>query len=290
MILFGAWVRITGSGAGCGSHWPTCHGEIIPIEPNIKTIIEFTHRVTSGLLGILSLGFVFFFLKKWGLKPAGKAAIITLIFIIVESLVGAGIVLKELVADDDSVARATVIAFHLVNTLFLTGSAALAAHWYEREPSPFKNSRHVISCALAIVAIVITSITGAVTALGDTLFPITLETGHSIFSNVEAGLDATNHFLVRLRIIHPIVATLTAIGVGYVCYWNMANKNASRYAKLGLAIAITQIFAGYGNIFLGAPGYMQLAHLFLAQALWICVVLMSVEISMPRKEASQQHH
>lgn len=283
VILFGAWVRITGSGAGCGSHWPTCHGVIIPIEPNMKTIIEFTHRLTSGLLGILALGFVVVFLRKWGLKAAGKAAIITLFFVIAEALVGAGIVLKELVTDDASVARATVIAFHLVNTLFLTGSAALAAHWVDREPSKYKFSKHLIFCAIAMVAIIATSLSGAITALGDTLFPIDIKTGHSIFSNVEAGLDATNHFLIRLRIIHPIIATITAIGVAIFCFWSIENKNASRYAKWGLGIAIVQLVAGYGNIFLGAPGYMQLTHLFLAQALWICVVLVTVEIAMPRK-------
>ncbi len=33
VALWGAYVRATGSGAGCGSHWPTCNGEILPRAP-----------------------------------------------------------------------------------------------------------------------------------------------------------------------------------------------------------------------------------------------------------------
>ncbi len=249
----------------------------------MKTIIEFSHRLTSGLLGIFALVFAFTFVKRWGLKAPGKVALITLFFVIAEALVGAGIVLKELVTDDASVARASVIAFHLVNTLFLTGAAALAAHWVKKGPSPFTYSKHLLFCGLALLAIVLTSLTGAVTALGDTLFPINIENGHSVFSNVQAGLDTTNHFLVRLRIIHPIIATITAVGVAIFSFWSIENERAAPYAKAGLVVALLQIIVGYGNIFLGAPGYMQLSHLLLAQCLWICVVLVSAEIAMPRE-------
>src|ERR1700743_1506802 len=49
VILFGAFVRASGSGAGCGSHWPLCNGEVVPLAPRIETIIEFTHRMMSGV-------------------------------------------------------------------------------------------------------------------------------------------------------------------------------------------------------------------------------------------------
>ena len=58
VILFGAWVRITHSGAGCGAHWPLCDGEIIPFEPSAEKLIEYTHRLTSGFLGLLTLALV----------------------------------------------------------------------------------------------------------------------------------------------------------------------------------------------------------------------------------------
>src|SRR5262249_24948503 len=49
VILWGAYVRATGSGAGCGSHWPLCNGEIVPRAAQAQTLIEFTHRITSGI-------------------------------------------------------------------------------------------------------------------------------------------------------------------------------------------------------------------------------------------------
>src|SRR5215471_14879131 len=49
VVLWGAFVRATGSGAGCGSHWPLCNGELLPLTSQAQTLIEFTHRATSGL-------------------------------------------------------------------------------------------------------------------------------------------------------------------------------------------------------------------------------------------------
>ena len=49
VILWGAYVRATGSGAGCGSHWPLCNGEVVPRSAGLATLIEFTHRATSGV-------------------------------------------------------------------------------------------------------------------------------------------------------------------------------------------------------------------------------------------------
>src|SRR5271167_1479156 len=48
VIHWGALVRATGSGAGCGNHWPLCNGEVIPTSPRIATMIEFTHRAMTG--------------------------------------------------------------------------------------------------------------------------------------------------------------------------------------------------------------------------------------------------
>src|SRR5664279_3445372 len=47
VILWGALVRASGSGAGCGNHWPLCNGQVIPVSPNVHTIIEFTHRMMT---------------------------------------------------------------------------------------------------------------------------------------------------------------------------------------------------------------------------------------------------
>ena len=134
VVAFGAWVRITGSGAGCGQHWPTCHGEIVPPSPTVETIIEFTHRLTSGVYGIVVLAFLVLAIRRF---PRGHivriGAWLTLVFTITEALVGAGLVKFGLVADDDSVERAIVMAVHLVNTSFLTGALGLSC-WAAGDP------------------------------------------------------------------------------------------------------------------------------------------------------------
>lgn len=282
VILFGAWVRITHSGAGCGSHWPTCHGEIIPIAPSTETIIEFTHRVTSGALGILGIFFIVLIARAVRWTAATKAAVGTLVLIVFEALIGAGIVLKELVASDDSVARAIVIAIHLVNTLFLTGTAVFAVY----RTTMWQNDARGLSkkwtwlCTVGLFLMIATCMTGAVTALGDTLFPIAVTEGTTLFAQVKTELDPTNHFLVRLRIFHPIVATVTACFIAFVGFAIAASADRERISGLARFcgfIAIIQLVAGFVNIGLAAPGWMQIVHLLLAQVLWMFFVLLTVE-------------
>ena len=136
VILFGAWVRITGSGAGCGEHWPSCHGDLVPRNPTVATVIEFTHRLTSGLCLFAVLALVWAARRTF---PRGHAArtgaALAVLFTITEALVGAGLVRFGLVDKNDSIARAVVMSIHLINTSLLTGALAYAA-WSGRMPAP----------------------------------------------------------------------------------------------------------------------------------------------------------
>lgn len=281
VILFGAWVRITHSGAGCGSHWPTCNGQIVPLAPSVETIIEYSHRLTSGLLGILGLGLVGWAALRFGRSRVTVAAVVTLVFIVFEAAIGAGLVLKELVADDDSVARAVVISLHLVNTLLLTGAASLAA-WWSTDPRPVSpralGSGTWILLA-GLLALVATCMTGAVTALGDTLFPVGSEAGTGLLDRVTDELSPARHFLVRLRIIHPVVAVVAAGLVYGVGAWVRHNARDDRTPRLARGLqhgAMAQVVVGLLNVGLAAPGWMQLVHLLLAQVVWIVAVLMTM--------------
>lgn len=280
VILFGAWVRITHAGAGCGSHWPTCNGQIIPPDPSIETMIEYTHRLTSGLLGLLGLGLLGWAVRRFGRHRVTWAALVSLVFIVLEAAIGAGLVLKELVASDDSVPRALIISLHLVNTLLLTGSAALVAWWSadERPISPRALGTGTWILATGLLALIATCMTGAVTALGDTLFPIDATTGVGLFERLTGDLSPAKHFLVRLRIIHPVVAVVAAGIVYGVGAWVREHTDA-RTQRLGRGlqhIVVAQVVVGFANIALAAPGWMQLVHLLLAQAVWVIAVLTTV--------------
>lgn len=281
VILFGAWVRITGSGAGCGTHWPTCHGEIIPASPTIKTIIEYTHRLTSGLLGIFALILVGWAAARFRNHLITWAALTTLAFVIIEALIGAGIVLAELVADDDSVARAIVIAIHLVNTLILTGAATLVAWWSTgAENIKFhRPTRLTWLLLIALLGIILTSMSGAVTALGDTLFPVDPTLGEGLFARLRDDLSPANHFLIRLRILHPLIAIFAAayiVIITWLIRLGDSSRQAERWANITLALVFTQTFIGGINILLKAPGSIQLLHLLAAQTTWIALLILTV--------------
>ena len=95
VILFGAWVRISHSGDGCGSNWPTCHGEVVPTAPSTETLIEFSHRISSGLCGIFGLALLLWSWKRFGPGQVTGAVALTLLFIIFEGAIGAGLVLGD---------------------------------------------------------------------------------------------------------------------------------------------------------------------------------------------------
>ena len=273
VILFGAWVRITGSGAGCGSHWPTCHGQLVPTAPDVKTLIEYTHRLTSGLCGVFGLIAIAWTWRAQGARSgAFKASLLTMFFILLEGGIGAGLVLKELVERDDSVARAVVISLHLVNTMALTGAAAAMAMADGRGYSPWRRVHPVKWLfVLAVVLITATNMSGAVTALGDTLFPTAPALGPGLFDKVREDLSPANHFLVRLRSVHPILAVITAAYLLTACQllWTRARALAPRLTALLVAGVLGQVLLGLINIALAAPGWMQLVHLLGANLVWL---------------------
>ena len=289
VILYGAWVRITHSGAGCGSHWPTCHGEIVPTDPSAKTIIELTHRITSGLCGVFGLILVGWAWRVFGTSHAAfRTASLTLLFIVFEGLIGAGLVLGELVADNDSVARAVVIALHLSNTLMLTACAALTA-WLAGPPRSTSIGIPDLSplpAALGLLTLVLISVSGAVTALGDTLFPIEPAFGPGLLDKIRSDLSATNHFLVRLRIGHPILAFA---GAAFVA-WLLAKpaRRGEPWARPALALLAVELAVGVWNVAWAAPGWLQLVHLLVAQALWVSALLAFAPSWMARRTIAQR--
>lgn len=279
VILFGAWVRITGSGNGCGSHWPACNGALVPPAPAEKTLIEYTHRLMSGLSVVFALTLVVW-ARRLG-RPVFRAALLALFFLIVEAGLGALLVKAHLVVDDASVARALVVALHLANTLLLTASAALVA-WRAGADSGAASaassgalapaSRLLLGVALA--ALMLSCMSGAVTALGDTVFPAQPALDASLLSAIQADASPGQHFLVRLRVLHPLVAVCAALLVAGVLLRIVAGRAPAapaqyQLATLAFSAVILQTGVGFVNVLLAAPGWLQIVHLAMAQAVWI---------------------
>ncbi len=275
VVLWGAYVRATGSGAGCGNHWPLCNGEVIPRSGTMETIIEFTHRVTSGFAFLLVL-----VLTVWAFRifprrhPVRWATAAAFIFMITEALVGAGLVLFGLVAQDDSFARAWVMAFHLVNTFLLLGCLAISASWSRpQEDCTSPNPRKNLALPLAMLGgLVLIGVSGAVAALGDTLFP-----SLTVSEALARDFAPDSHLLIQLRVYHPVLALVVGILVIFGAFRLMDSATGSSRFVLGILLIVsylTQLGIGLLNLALLAPVWLQIVHLAVADTVWITAVLL----------------
>lgn len=274
VILWGAYVRASGSGAGCGSHWPLCNGQVIPLSPRLETLVEFTHRLSSGLSLALVAGLVVWAIRLFPRNdPARKASIASGVFIITEALIGAGLVLFKLVAYDESLARAFSISLHLINTFLLLASLTLTAWWsMGGAPAQVKNQGGLLALlGLGAIAVLVIGVSGALTALGDTLFPVS-----SLTEGFQQDFSPTAHFLIRLRLLHPSLAVASSayllVLVGLLGV-RSPSPTSLRLGRLLSALIAVQVIAGFVNVFLLAPTWMQLVHLLLADSLWIAFIL-----------------
>lgn len=278
VIAWGAYVRATGSGAGCGAHWPLCNGEVIPRAPSTEMLVEFSHRVTSGLALVAVVA-----LLVWTFRacekghPARRGAVLSMTFMLTEAALGAGLVLFRLVAGDPSVAHAVAMAAHLANTFLLLASLALTAHWAaggaDVSLALAGRGRLVGTLAAGLVGLLLVGKSGAIAAFGDMLAP-----ARSLAEGVTADFSPATSLLMRLRVLHPalamVVAGMLAFGVARVplAFSTPTGRIASR-AVAGLAAA--EVCAGFLNLWLLAPVGMQLVHLVMADLLWIALVLLA---------------
>lgn len=294
VIVFGAFVRASLSGDGCGQHWPDCHGTLFPTGSSIATKIEYSHRVSSAIYGFISLAVLIGAFRLFPRKSnVRKAALFTFIATVLEALIGAVLVKKGLVTTNDSVARAVVMSVHLANTFFLLGSATLTALWASGAEKIRLKGQGAVGWALGIgfAALVLLGVSGAVTALGDTLFPI--KDGH--LEAVNMALSPTAHFLVRLRILHPLIAM--SVGVYLVLIAGLLahlrpTAAVKKWSQIVAGFFILELAVGLVNLALKAPIAMQLIHLLIADLLWIALIVLGVHAmgeSVPHKEIVPNH-
>lgn len=280
VILQGAVVRITGSGAGCGSHWPTCNGTVVPLQPSLETAIEFSHRLLSFGVLVLGVWLLARALKTRKERPGlATFATVAMVFLVIEALIGAATVLLGLTGDNTSVARGVWVASHLVNSLLLIGAlSGTVAYTREQPPSyPLRLSdQGMLATVLgvALLAALVLSFTGGIAAMGNTIFP-----SDSLAEGFRADFDPESHPLIRLRILHPLIAvavgTYLFIGLG-LSWWLKPVPQARRIAQTLLGVYLAQLVVGVFNLALLGPVVLQLLHLLLAVAAFALLAGVSV--------------
>jgi heme a synthase len=278
VILWGAYVRVSGSGAGCGDRWPLCNGELFPDSPGLHTIIEFLHRATSGFSLLL-----LFALLVWCWRKTAKgewarySALLAMVLLLNEAILGALLVLFNHVGVDQSFGRAVFLSLHFANTLLLLASQALTAYWLSSGVRKFTvaaSLRARVMVGLGLAAVVLIGITGTWASLSDTVFP-----PQSLSESLMQDFSAGSPFLLRLRPIHPIAAVAGALFVLWVVFGvSGAQRISSRKTNAFVALLLLQVGLGITNVLLLAPVWLQLLHLLIAELFWLSVVLVSGDL------------
>jgi heme a synthase len=293
VILWGALVRASGSGAGCGNHWPLCNGQVIPVSPSLHTVIEFTHRMMTG-----GSTFIVIALLVWTFRATVKGqaarwfAIATTVLLINEALLGALLVKLGYVTGNQSSGRMVMLSIHLSNTLLLVAALTLTARFLSPEQSVNPQSWAGLHKArgfgwvvAGFAATIAVGVSGSMAALGDTLFPAA-----SLQAAFAQDFAANSPWLLRLRLIHPPSALVAALFV----IWLIGRSRKAGPSKLPtqepsrtflgrmvLGLLVLQFVLGVADVLLLAPAWMQLLHLLGADLYWVALTLLAAETIWP---------
>lgn len=293
VILWGALVRATGSGAGCGNHWPLCNGQVIPVSPSLHTVIEFTHRMMTG-----GSTFVVLALLVWTFRATPKRAaarwfaVASAVLLLNEALLGALLVKLGYVTGNQSIGRMVMLSIHLSNTLLLVAALTLTARFLS--PRQLSSSQPWASLSNArgfgwvlggLATTIGVGVSGSMAALGDTLFP-----APSLQAAFAQDFAANSPWILRLRLVHPASALVAAVFVIWLIGRSQqANPHGpdTREATSGfltrmvLALLVVQFALGIADVVLLAPAWMQLLHLLGADLYWVALVLLAAETIWP---------
>jgi cytochrome c oxidase assembly protein subunit 15 len=290
VILWGTLVRATGSGAGCGNHWPLCNGTVIQHSASVNTIIEFTHRLTSGLSLFAVVGLlVWTFAGTVRGHLARVAAVASVGFTLIEAILGALLVKLGYTAQSQSPLRPAFLALHLANTLLLVAALTLTAHLLGRNRGYLPGCVRLVApfgAAAAVFVGMMVGVTGSLAALGDTLFPAT-----SLGLALAQDFSSTSGWLVRWRWTHPGIAFAASI----VLIWLLVRAAQRRTHGDNRALSALVLFLlaavyllGLLDVMLLAPLWVQVAHLLAADTLWAALVVLTARLTLEPAEAGDR--
>ena len=280
VILWGALVRATGSGAGCGNHWPLCNGQVIPLSPRVDTVIEFTHRCMTGGATFVVIGLLVWTFRGMVKGQAARLfAVISMGLLLNEALLGALLVKLGYVTGNQSVGRVVMLSIHLSNTLLLLGTLTLTARMLstgQRWRELWGRGRRMGLVVLGLVATLEVGVSGSLAALGDTLFPATTLRG-AFAQDFAAG----SPWLLRLRWVHPASAVVAAVFVVWIL--QRARRQGAEWRWVAGLLGL-QFLLGGADILLLAPTWMQIVHLLGADLYWVSLVVVSAQVLWPVRD------
>lgn len=280
VIVWGVFLRASKSGDGCGQFWLTCNGELIPSAPQFATVIEFSHRITTAIDGLVMLVLLVWAIVIWyqNRSPQSRlvlyAAVGSFFFVLTEAAVGAGLVLTGNVAEAVTGSRPLWAMGHLINTFILLTFLTMTA-WFasgKRSVSRKIGARTLLLIGLGVLLLLLVGLSGSLAALSNMLFP-----SESLAEGVAKDFSPTSNLILRLRLSHPILSILTSVYLIFLAGWLKAKANSPKVTWWSNAVSllvIGQVIFGGATLLTLGPIVMQLGHLLLADAVWIAFVLL----------------
>jgi len=275
-VAWGVYVRASKAGDGCGTSWPLCDGNSIPLMGMSSKAIEASHRLSTGLVGVFAIGMLVWAFRKF---PKGhlvrKASGVAMGLTILEGLIGAALVKFQLVTMNDTPSRAGVMAFHVVSTFLLLGSISVAALASSGAPKVRFKGQSAVGWILgmAFFGVVLLGISGAISALGHQLKPVD--------DVLKAAMNPATFWMVRLQPLHPLIAAsvgLYLLLAGGLLVHLRPSPHVRRAVNVMVGFYGFQVLVGALNIWLKAPIEMQMFHLVSADVNFITVVAVTMYV------------
>ena len=260
LVVLGAVVRITGSGMGCGDHWPLCNGYLIPPLSDYRTLIEWAHRLLAGLVSILVFGLAGY--AWWQRRGVGRGAwgvpdrtaYVAMGLLIFQVLLGAVAVKLEL--------PHWTVVLHLATAMVLLGTVLLAADGWHGRPARGATGALVLGFAAVLAGGLTAKLEAAASCLG---FPL-----------CNGQWIPTGDALQHIHWTHRLLAYgLTA----YVVVWAARARRAGPWILVGL-VAL-QVAIGAGMVLGGFSLGLRAAHVAAGTAVWAGLVLAALRSGSP---------
>ena len=272
LIVLGGIVRATDSGLGCPD-WPTCHGSIVP-KWEKHTLIEYSHRLTASVAGLLVLSLTVWAWRFYRRVPAILyPATLVLVLIFIQAWLGKETVERDLPAE--IVAVHLAMALTILTLLALVTITSFAIERPQERPHIRQSIRRVALLAAAgtlALALVGSYVAGAGYGLACSGWPL-------CNGEIVPGAGAAS---VQVHFLHRVLALLVGLTLLALTWLALGERRSAPFvaviAVTALGVYCIQALIGAANIWTGLADEVGAAHLAFATLLWLTLAVLNIEV------------
>lgn len=275
-VVFGAIVRITGSGMGCGDHWPKCQGHWFPPLDRMDLVIEISHRWFAATLSLAIVALLVAALMRrstLGVSGPGgvlRAASLATVLVICAALFGAVTVKLEL-GNKPVIVTHLAIAMTLLAVLVSTvmragGFGASHASVGTASEKTWRGAR--VAVAITFVVLVLGAFTAHIPGANSTCVGFPLCRG-SLIPTGSMHIQFTHRILAFALFFH-------LLGVAIAVRRRGESKLIIRAAWIAFGAVLTQIIVAAALVEMQLPPLFRSLHQAVGTLVWVAVVVLAL--------------